>query len=87
MLQPPTIFLLRKVSLTQGVVWQMLRLRETASSEAVHGGARATDALCKTFCHKTMPFCQGSGTYQVCRALCIVRCRNQWLCIWAQDVT
>ena len=87
MLEPPSILLLRKVCLTQGVVWQMLRPPETAPSETVRGGARAKDVLCKTFCHKPMPFCQRSGTYQVYRAPCIVRCRNQWLCIWGQDVT
>ena len=38
MLEPPTILLLRKASLTQGVVWQMLRPQETASSETVRVG-------------------------------------------------
>ena len=68
-----------KASLTQGVVWQMLRLRETASSETVRGGARAEDVLCTTIRYKPMPFCQRRGTYQVHRALCIIGCRNQWL--------
>ena len=86
MLEPPTILLLRKVCLTQGVVWQILRPPETAPSETVRGGARAKDVLCSTIRYKPMPFCQRRGTYQVHRVLCIIRCRNQWLYMWVQGV-